>query len=86
MAGDRHGERIGGAGLGHGAHGLGPADRLGDLGVGRRCSRRDGAERLPDLLLEGGAANVERQVEALAWSLDEADDLATIARRRRRPR
>ena len=31
------------------------------------------AQRLPDALLEGGAAHVERQVETLRRRLDEAD-------------
>ena len=53
---------------------LRPADGLRDLRVARRLTRRDGAQRLPDLLLEGGAADVERKVEVLAGRLDEADD------------
>ena len=36
---------------------------------------RDLAQRLPDALLEGGAAHVERQVEAERRRLDEAHDL-----------
>ena len=38
--------------------------RCGDLGVARGLAGRDLAQRLPDALLEGGAAHVERQVEA----------------------
>ena len=74
MAGDGDRERVGGAGLRHRARRLRRADRAGDFGVGRGRARRDGAQRLPDPLLERGAADVERQVEALARRLDQADD------------
>ena len=37
--------------------------------------RRDGAERRPDPLLERGAADVERKIQALTRRLDETDHL-----------
>ena len=52
------------AGLRHGAHRLGRADPPGDFGIAHRLADRDFPERLPDALLEGRAAHVERQVEA----------------------
>ena len=46
----------------------------GDLRIGRRLARRNLPQRLPDALLERGAADVEGQVEAEARRLHEADD------------
>ena len=57
------------------AHRLGTADRARDLGVGRGRPDGNGPQRLPHLLLKGGAADVERQIEVLPGRLDEADDL-----------
>src|SRR4051794_7003007 len=66
MARDRDGERVGGAGLGDRADGAGRADLARDLGVARGLAGRDLAQRLPDSLLERGAADVERQRAAAA--------------------
>ena len=51
------------------------ADAAGDIAVRCRRAGRNGAQRRPDLMLEGRAAHVERQIEALARRLDEGDDL-----------
>src|SRR5208282_6842508 len=72
---DRDRQRVGGAGLSDRAHGPRTADRFSDLGVSGRPTRRDGAERLPDPLLESGAADVKWKVQALAGRLHQADDL-----------
>src|SRR5260221_14575094 len=64
VAGNGDGDRVGGAGVRHRAHGFRRADALRDLRVARRRAGRDLAQRLPDALLKGGAAHVERQVEA----------------------
>jgi hypothetical protein len=50
--------------LRHGAHGLRRADAAGDLRVARGDAGRYLAQRFPHALLESGAADVERQVEA----------------------
>ncbi len=54
MAGDDQGGAVHGAGIGHGAHGLRPADRLGDLAVGRGAAIGDLLQRAPDPPLKGG--------------------------------
>ena len=58
---------------------FGRPTRSRDLGVGRGRAGGNCAQRLPDPLLESGAADVERQVEPLARRLDEADDLGDRA-------
>ena len=73
VAGDRDRDPVRRAGLSDRAHGLRPADAPRDLGIARGRSARDLAQRLPDALLERGAAHVERQIEPLRRRLDEAD-------------
>src|SRR5215469_15601695 len=43
--------------------------------IAGRLPRRNSLQLLPDALLEGGAANIQRQVQADSRSLDEANDL-----------
>src|SRR5262249_53474493 len=59
VARDGDGERVRGAGLRHGAHRLGRTDARGELAVAHRGTCRHLAQRLPDALLEGRAAQVE---------------------------
>ncbi len=89
MARDRHRKPVGAAGQRDGAHRGGGADGAGDVGIGRGRAQRDRPERRPDPLLEGGAADIEGQVETASRDLDEADHLRDpfgeggIARRQR---
>ena len=55
------------------AHRTRRADAFGDVGVGDGGAHRDLAQRLPDAALEGGAAHVQRQVQAHRGVLDETD-------------
>lgn len=73
VAGDRHREGVRCAGPSYCPRSVRGADPCGDLGVARRRARRDRAQRLPDPLLKGGAADVQGQVQAGARRLDEAD-------------
>src|SRR5258707_7780949 len=75
VAGNGDGDRVGGAGVRYRAHGFRHADALRDLRVGHRRPRRNLAQRLPDALLKGGAAHVERQVEAEGRRFAEAPPL-----------
>ncbi len=75
MTGDEDGEFIGGAGPGDGADGLGQADALGNLGVAGGLAEGNFGECPPHALLEGGATDVERKLEAEARIFDQADDL-----------
>src|SRR5215510_12821166 len=75
MAGDRHRDDIRGAGLRYGARRPWPADAPGDLGVACRRAGGNRADGVPHALLEGGTANVERQVAAVRRRLDQADYL-----------
>src|SRR5258708_23972096 len=63
-----------GAGAGDGTDRFGRTDLLRDLRVGDGLTNRDVLERLPHTPLEGGAAHIERQIEAEGRSFDEADD------------
>src|SRR5690606_3638666 len=63
MAGNRHRDRIGGTGLGDGAHRAWLPDALRDAGIAGGSARGNIAECLPDPFLEGGAAHVQRQVQ-----------------------
>jgi len=74
MAGDGEGERVGGAGSGNGADGFGPTNALGDFGVAGGLAQGDFGERAPDTLLEGGAADVEGEIEGELRVFHEADD------------
>src|SRR5258706_226695 len=72
VAGNGDRDRVGGAGVRHRAHGFRHADALRDLRVGRSRAGRDLAQRLPDALLKGGSAHVERQIETQGRRLDQA--------------
>ena len=47
---------------------------VGELGIAHRRPARNGAQRLPDALLERRAAHVERQIEPHARRLHQAHD------------
>ena len=74
MAGNGDGEIVRRARAGDGAHRLRRSDAPRDLGVGDRLADRNLLQRLPDTLLEGGAADVERKIQADPRRLNEADD------------
>ncbi len=63
VTGDGQGEGIRRARPGHGASRAGIPDPAGDLPVTRRRSGGDPSKLLPDFLLEGRAANVQRKVQ-----------------------
>src|SRR5439155_997610 len=73
MARYRHRQRIRGARLGYRAHGPGPADAAGELGIAHARSGPDLAQRDPHLLLEQAAAKIERQFESVSRRLDPGD-------------
>src|SRR5690606_38068414 len=75
VAGNRHRERIGGAGTRHGADRARHADPLGHRRVAAGLADRNLLQRLPDPLLERGAPDIERQVHADAGVLHPADAL-----------
>src|SRR5262245_20142225 len=56
------------------AHRLRCADAARDLSVARWRAGRSTTQRLPSALLKSRAANVEREIETIAGSLDQADD------------
>lgn len=60
---------------GDGPDRFGGADCVGNLGIAGGLAGGDLAERLPDALLEGGSANVEREVEPEGRGFDETYDL-----------
>src|SRR6185503_1500895 len=70
----RDGEHVRRARGRDGARGGRRPDSPRELGVARGVAGRNLAHRLPDALLKGGAANIERQFEADLRRLDEADD------------
>src|SRR5258708_18253902 len=73
VAGNGDRDRVRRASLRDGAHGFRQADALRDWRVGHRRAGRNLAQRLPDALLKGGAAYIERQIEPERWRFDEAD-------------
>ena len=75
MAWDGDRQRVGGASPCHGPHRARRADACGDIGVARGPARGNVAQRLPDPLLEGRAAHVQRQGQAQARCFDEAHHL-----------
>src|SRR3989449_9947333 len=75
VAGNGDRDRVRRASLPDGAHGFRRADALRDLRVRHRGAGRDLAQRLPDALLKGGAAHIERQVEPERRRFDEANYL-----------
>ena len=70
MARDCHGDAVRGAGAGYGAHRFGCADGFGDLCIACGRTHRNTAERIPDAMLKGGAAYVQRQIETDMRVLD----------------
>ena len=75
MAGNRHGQSVGAAGLGHGPDRFRRTDAPGELGIAHRLACRDLLQRTPDALLERGAAHVERQIESQAGGLHQTHHL-----------
>lgn len=63
VAGNRDGDRIGAAGLGHRSRRPGLADVRSQICIGSGGSVRDGRNRIPDPALELGAPHVEGQLE-----------------------
>ena len=74
MAGNGDGNIVRGAGTGDRAYRLRGADTPRDLGIGNGLADGNLLQRPPHPLLEGGAADVERKVQADTGRLDEADD------------
>ena len=87
MTGNSDREIVRRAGARDGAHSLWRSDASGHLGVGNGLTGRDLLERLPDALLEGRAAHVERKIQAGSRRLNKADNprdqslIVAIARR-----
>lgn len=75
MAGNGDRQRVGGTGLRHRPRGLWSADALGNLGVAGRGAWGNLPKRLPDALLEGRAAHIERQLKTQARCFRETDYL-----------
>src|SRR5471030_2548445 len=75
MTWNRHGDLVGAAGESHRPDRFGRSNALGNLGVTGRFPCGDFTQCLPDTFLEGGAAHVQRQVQANGWRFDETDDL-----------
>src|SRR5262245_32245561 len=75
VARNSDGNTICAASLCHCAHGFRRADPLGEVAIACGGARGDLADRLPHPLLEGRAADVERQIEATSRRLDKADYL-----------
>ena len=63
MARDRYSQRVGAAGLGNGPNRSWGADKLGDVAITRSRTSRNLLQRLPDSLLKGSAADIERKVQ-----------------------
>ena len=72
MTGDGDSEGVCCTRLRHRAHGVRGTKALGDVRVARRRADRDGAQCLPDPLLEGRAPHIEGQIEPERRGLDEA--------------
>src|SRR5687768_18305549 len=75
MARDGHRERVGATRLRHRADRCWRAETPRDVGVAPRRSRRDLAQGLPDALLEGRPAHIERQVDRRRRCLNQPNDL-----------
>src|SRR6266404_1458373 len=63
MTGNSEGDRVVGAGLADRPERLGTRNATSQLREGEWPTRRNGAERLPDLALEGRSADIERNIE-----------------------
>lgn len=81
MAWDGDGQGIGRASAGDRAGGAGRPDAMGDVGIAGGRTRGDGAESVPDALLERGAARIERIAEPGSRFLDETDHGAGLRSR-----
>ena len=68
MTGDDDGQRIATIGGAHGAHGLGVADGLGNIGIAAGLAIGDPGQRLPHPQLKLGAVLGEGQVKCVALS------------------
>jgi hypothetical protein len=75
MAGNGDSEIVCGARAGDGARRFRRSDAPGDFGVGDSVAGRNVLERLPHALLEGCAADVEREMQSDARHLNKADNL-----------
>jgi hypothetical protein len=75
VAGNRHRQRIGGAGPRDRTHRLGRTDAPGDLRVTDGLPRRHIAQRLPDALLKGCSTHIQRQIQALLRHFHQTDHL-----------
>src|SRR5215468_8025606 len=62
MAGHNYGKRVGSAGTGHSPHRGVLAKRRCNLRIGPGFAGRNLLQLLPDFLLKGSAANIERNV------------------------
>ncbi|MNJ49794.1 hypothetical protein D3C77_450450 [compost metagenome] len=58
--------------MGHSAYRFGRANALGNVGIAGGGSGRNRAQGLPHPFLKGGAAQVQRQVQADSWYFDQS--------------
>src|SRR5262245_6403672 len=65
---------IGGAGVPDRALGVGLTESAGDIAIAARLAQRDAPQFLPHPALEGGPADIERQVDVGLPAGDEVDD------------
>ena len=75
VTGDCHRQPVIRAGAGDRTNGARLPDLRRDFGIGGRLARRDLLQSVPDALLKGRAAHVERQLKPARGLLDKADDL-----------
>ena len=75
MAGNRHGQRIRGASSRDCAHGLRRTDAFGNIAIADGDANGNLSQRLPDTLLERGAAHIQRQVQTDPRRFDKAHHL-----------
>src|SRR5262245_54267019 len=66
---------VGGAGMANGALGVRLTNGVRDLAVAAGLAKRNPAQFLPYTALEGGGADIERQVDVRHLAGDEVDDL-----------
>src|SRR6202158_5364789 len=70
---DSNSERIGGAALRYGAGRLRRTDAAGGVAVARGLACGDGPQCLPDASLEGGAPDIQREIQPQFWRFHESD-------------
>src|ERR1043165_7999612 len=75
MAGNRHGNVVGGAGASDGAHRARLTNSFGNFGIACCRPKRDATERLPNAMLESSPLHVEGKVKAETRLLDKGNDL-----------